>query len=433
MTAKDHDGRFIQRVQFQVYVIEHPGPIEYRILFAQYMLNEPIACNAPRQAMGRFVRLSVDPPLPHGLVMDEQGRIEGVPSEPQGPVQYLVTAENALGSSSASIIISVYAPVPPFHYRESRILSLLGVPLDPVRPVAQPVPSRSPAADSFPGSFDVAPRLPLGLCLDPETGAISGTAEETTSEPVVCCLARRAHCFHAGRLPWRVRCSNGVSEQSAAVSIAVLPTPELRPTQTAVTFLLGRFAMPIMFAGPGGVPAGARFWVSPRLPRGLLLHRCTGTLTGVPREICTDGSLFTVCAESEQGVAVRTARIALRIGVLDEPHGLRYHRPRTVYCVGERTPYPDRAAFFDCVRRRWSRHHERTAVLLQRRFRRRHLRHHLALVLRRWLATVRTHRVEKLQVRTRRTARPRTALRDSPGESHNGLDGKSVTGFTGPV
>jgi hypothetical protein len=418
MTAKDHVGRVVQRIQFQVHIIEPPWPIEYMILFAQYMVNEPIACNAPRQAVGRFVRFSVEPPLPHGLTIDEHGRIEGTPAEAQNPAQYLITAANALGSSSTSIIISVLGAVPLFRYDESRILTLLGIPIDPIYPVAQ-----SPA-DAWPGRFDAAPPLPLGLRLDPATGAISGTPAETTSQPVLFRLGGRTHCFHAGRLPWRVRCCNGVSEQATSVSIAVLPAPELRPTQTAATFLLGRFATPIMFT-PGGAPAGVRFRVSPRLPRGLVLNRCTGTLGGVPREICADGSLFTVCAESEEGVAVRTARVALRIGVLDAPHGLRYRLPRALYCVGERTAYPDRAALFESVRRRWSRQHLRTAIRLQRLFRRRRLRRHLAVVLRRWLATVRSHRVEKLQVRVR----ARAAARGAP---HGRVSGSEAAVRVGP-
>ena len=386
-----------------MFVLEQPGPVEYRSLFAQYQTGQPITPNYPLEAASPFVTYSIEPPLPPGLALDDAGGISGTPTRAQDPARYVVTAASPVGRSSASLIIQILDPVPPFRYPDAPILSIIGTPLAPVHPILSPPAGSAPTAITSPritppaGLFRVVPGLPAGLSVDRDTGVIAGTAEEPAYALVTCTIGRRTHSFRACRLPYVVECANAVSRSAANVTVAVTPAAALQPTHTAVTFLLGRFAPPIMFAGPGGPAAGVRYRISPRLPRGLVLNECTGTLGGVPREICADGSRFTVRAEGDDGVVAQTARVSIRIGVLAAPHGLAYRRPRCVYCAGRRELFPDAAAFFARVRAEWSLRHRRTAVRVQRAVRRRWGRAHLAFLLRRWLVAVRTHRVEKLQ------------------------------------
>jgi large repetitive protein len=399
--AKEASGRVLQMVHFQIFVLEHPGQLEYRSLFAQYQTNQSAAPNYPLHATNRFVAFTIDPPLPQGLDIDDAGCITGTPARAQEPTRYVITAANPIGSSSTSIIIQVLDPVRAFRYPDGPILAAIGAPITPVNPVQSlslAPPAAALAAPPSSGLFRAVPDLPAGLSVDRSTGAISGTAEEPAYQLVTCAIGRYVHSFRACRLPYAIECANGVSRAAADVTVAVTPALALEPTVTAVTFLLGRFATPLMLAGPGGPPAGVRYSVTPRLPRGLVLNRCTGTLAGVPREICADGSRFVVRAEREDGAVALAARVAIHIGVLAAPHGLAYRRPRCVYCAGRRELFADAADFFARVREEWSRRHRRTAVTVQRRMRRRWLGVHLAYLLRHWLVAVRTHRVEKLQV-----------------------------------
>jgi hypothetical protein len=72
--------------------------------------NVPIQCIAPTVRGGAVVTWSIDRPLPPGLLFDlDDGAICGTPTEAATQTNYLVTAVNSGGSSSATLAIAVQA------------------------------------------------------------------------------------------------------------------------------------------------------------------------------------------------------------------------------------------------------------------------------------------------------------------------------------
>lgn len=117
--------------------------------------------------MGSGVTYSVMPALPAGLMLDANtGIISGTATAAAAAANYVITAMNSAGSTTATISISI-AVQPPSNlvYSPSTVNDTLGTAMQ------ADVPTVNGEVDSF----TIAPALPLGLSLDAKSGAISGT------------------------------------------------------------------------------------------------------------------------------------------------------------------------------------------------------------------------------------------------------------------
>jgi len=84
--------------------------ISYATTSWDLVQNAPIACIVPTVSGGTIVTWSIDHGLPAGLLFDTgNGQICGTPTDAAPRANYIVTAENSGGSSSATLSIAVLA------------------------------------------------------------------------------------------------------------------------------------------------------------------------------------------------------------------------------------------------------------------------------------------------------------------------------------
>ncbi|MGE0191488.1 MAG: putative Ig domain-containing protein [Planctomycetota bacterium] len=127
-----------------------------------------ISTITPAASPGADVTWSISPSLPTGLSLDSAtGAISGLPTSVTSPTSYTITATNAAGSASTSLLMA----------------TPLGAPLSLTYPTTTWVGSVllgtiSTLTPTLTGgqveSWSVSPALPAGLSLNPNTGVLSG-------------------------------------------------------------------------------------------------------------------------------------------------------------------------------------------------------------------------------------------------------------------
>lgn len=133
------------------------------------VIGEPIALTPA--VSGRVDHYTVNPPLPPGLLLDEQsGVISGTPTRASGSATYLVTARGAAVSASFPLVLSVTEPPNHLSY-PSPTAGTVGTPLAPL------VPRVSGTVEHY----AVTPALPAGVTLDSASGMIAGTPRVATA------------------------------------------------------------------------------------------------------------------------------------------------------------------------------------------------------------------------------------------------------------
>jgi hypothetical protein len=232
---------------------------------AVYVVGQPIIPNTPAVSGGKADAYSVEPLLPAGLsIAPQTGVISGTPTTATASTIYAVTASNTYGSAIGRVQIevanSVVAPGS-LSYSPSSETYLVGQPISPN------VPSTTGGQIT---QFTVAPSLPTGLTLNPQTGIISGTP--TIAQSIKQYIVTGANT--AGSVQTTI---------SIAVQLAPPLTPEIPPATVSYTdavYVVGQPIVPNVPTLTGGVPAA--FAISPALPPGLDLDNVTGAITGVP-------------------------------------------------------------------------------------------------------------------------------------------------------
>lgn len=91
--------------------VQAPGQLSYTNGVSLVLPGGLVNIPAP-SVTGDVTTWSVDPPLPAGVTLSTvDGSISGVPTEAPGRVRYTITAENAGGSTTAGLVLTVPPPV----------------------------------------------------------------------------------------------------------------------------------------------------------------------------------------------------------------------------------------------------------------------------------------------------------------------------------
>ncbi|WP_374202557.1 putative Ig domain-containing protein [Anaeromyxobacter sp. SG66] len=152
-----------------------PSNLTYSANPAIYVTGKAITPNAPT-LNGNATEFSVAPPIPVGLTFDTlTGVISGTPTQATGTADYIVTARNSRGYTTASLTMTVADPPPPppppppprgLVYSANPATYTVGRPITPNVPYV---------TGGTVETYAVAPSLPQGIVLDTATGVISGT------------------------------------------------------------------------------------------------------------------------------------------------------------------------------------------------------------------------------------------------------------------
>jgi len=174
-----------------------PANLTYSANPAVYTTGTAITPNTPSSTGGAVTSYSVSPALPTGLSLNTTtGVITGTPTAATATASYVVTASNALGSTTASVSITVNSQAPTnLTYSANPAVYTKGAAITPN------TPSNGGGAVS---SYAVSPALPAGLTLNPTTGVITGTP-----------TAVAASAYYV------VTASNAFGSTTAAVNITV--------------------------------------------------------------------------------------------------------------------------------------------------------------------------------------------------------------------
>jgi hypothetical protein len=267
-----------------------PAGLSYAMTSAVYEFGQPIVPNQPSASGDAVTRYSVEPPLPAGLVLDvATGVISGTPTAVTPSTIYVVTAENAAGSTTARVEIEVrQTPALPagLSYRETTVVYTVGEAIAPNAPSS----SGGPIA-----SYTVAPALPVGLAFDAKTGVISGTPTAVTAQA-----------------PYTVTGTNAAGSVTVTLQLEVQPAlvaPASVIYSTPTVLYVATEAIVPNTAQTTGGPV-ASFTVAPSLPAGLSLNAQTGAITGTPAALQSLAT-YTVTASNAAGSAQTQVRIAI--------------------------------------------------------------------------------------------------------------------------
>ncbi|MFO0595497.1 MAG: Ig domain-containing protein [Myxococcaceae bacterium] len=176
-----------------------PSDLVYERDTGTFVVGVPMVPDAPSNAGGTITRYTVTPALPPGLGLNRAtGVLSGTPLEVSSSTEYTVTGSNAAGSTQTVLHIAVTAPAP-----TALSYSMNPASYAPGLSIVDNVPSW---AGGTPVQFSIAPTLPDGLTLSPDTGIISGVPTALTPAQRYVVTASNAGGSASATLDLEVRC-----------------------------------------------------------------------------------------------------------------------------------------------------------------------------------------------------------------------------------
>ena len=196
---------------------------------------------------------------------------------------------------------------------------LMYTPASVVYTVGQAIAPNTPTSSGSPIThYRVAPALPAGLVLDPESGVISG-APMSVSEAAI----------------YTVTGSNAAGSAAARLSIEVkdhvVPPESLSYLHADVDYKVDATIKPNLPLATGG--AITRYSVAPALPEGLVLSNQTGVINGTPTTVQAAQS-YVITGSNSAGSVQATIQVAVS-AVQVPAMELSYASPRAAYNVGQ--------------------------------------------------------------------------------------------------
>ncbi|MGE4620115.1 MAG: Ig domain-containing protein [Planctomycetota bacterium] len=158
---------------------EPPCDVIYPEPHLSLLQGEAMVTQEPSSGCGSVDFYEISPTLPAGLQLDPiNGSLSGTPLEALVLTDFQIWALNDSGSATTSVSLEVIGQAPcAVAYPQEKLAHPAGVPLSPQIPISECGP---------PELWTAIPPLPLGLVIDPVSGAISGTAlQEGSSSHII--------------------------------------------------------------------------------------------------------------------------------------------------------------------------------------------------------------------------------------------------------
>ena len=250
---------------------------------------------------GALTNCAVAPPLPNDLMVsltDDNGscRITGIPTTPAAENTYTVTATNVTGDNSATVSITVTAPLTQPVLADARVARLVAG-----------TEATIEFANSGGGHLTdctVAPPLPTGLGVSRTDGNGSCQITGTPTAP-------------ADTSIYTVTATNAAGKSAGAfVTLTVAPArPNLADATTAASFVAGTEITAITFVNSGGGSL-TNCAVAPPLPNGLDVSptgdSASCRITGTPTVTATV-TAYTVTATNATGDDATPATVSITV------------------------------------------------------------------------------------------------------------------------
>jgi hypothetical protein len=223
---------------------------------------------------GTVTGYTVSPPLPTGLLLSSStGVISGTAGVVSAPATYSVTASNASGSTSFSLVLEVWQPPPSppsaLSYPSPQDWNI-GLPVLLIPIVTGTVTQYS------------AGSLPAGLSIDAASGIITGTPAAASAQQGYLITASNSSGTSTFELLARVRNRAPLAlSYPDARSLTIGSSVSLTPQFTGVA---------------------ESFDVTPALPAGLTLDPLTGVIAGIPTSVAAE-QLHTITVRNDGGFA----------------------------------------------------------------------------------------------------------------------------------
>ena len=272
-----------------------------------FLIGSTIENLIPTVSGGTVSTYTISPALPAGLTLNAStGVISGIPTATSAQRNYIVTATNPGGSTTATLSITVVTVLPPtgLSYTATNTF-LTGTPINNLTPTV--------SGGGAVTNYSISPALPAGLVLNATTGIISGTPTSASAQRTYTVTASNA---------------GGSTSTTLAITVNNPPAPTGLSYTTPNTLLLGRAITNLTPTVSGG--AVSSYFINPSLPAGLTLNASTGVISGTPTVISTQRT-YTITASNAGGST--TATISLSVISVVAPSALTYTTPNN-YTVG---------------------------------------------------------------------------------------------------
>ncbi|GGA67783.1 hypothetical protein GCM10008015_05680 [Flavobacterium palustre] len=249
----------------------------------------------PTVSGGAVVSYSVNPALPAGLSLNTTtGVISGTPTAIATAANYVVTATNTGGSTTATVSIAV----------NDVALSSLSYSTPNVFTKGTAITALNPTVSGGTVvSYSVSPALPAGLSLDTTTGIISGTPTTVT--------AATDYTVTATLL-------SGSIVTYVSITVNDIPPVGLYYSDS-ITFKKDKVVMAFFPTVAGG--AVVSYSVTPSLPPGLNLNTNTGEISGKPKYITPEAD-YVITATNSGGSVSTTFTFEILDSSLQVPQAI---------------------------------------------------------------------------------------------------------------
>ena len=284
-------------------VLVPPTNLSYGVGFKVFALNGANQSIVPTFSGSALTGCTTNPSLPTGLSINTTTcAISGTPSVITSQTTFQITANNSVGSTTTSLLISVLA-VPPigFSYGGISFLYYKDVQITTLTPTLGGSPLTGCTVNTS---------LPTGLNLNTTTCAISGTPSVIQ-----------------GSTSYIITATNSAGSSSVTISLRVLGPPSgLSYTSSTLTLGVGISMTALIPTVTGTVTS---YSVSSSLPGGLNLNSTTGVISGTPNT-ALNSTAYTITASNPSG----STTFSLTISVVGAPSGLSYSSSNLSLSIG---------------------------------------------------------------------------------------------------